>query len=697
MPQAFDQALNAELDYAEPVIFWDSCTDLAALDFDPVAGCELDLAQLLTLEGIPVPIYSWITKGGGLRLIYTSQEPFTAEEIAAVAYLSLMAKPYQSIEIKHETRHPKYEARDGTNCSEVIIRQQQFEPHHLQRWLHMYSVLDQEVQDFLESVGMQANVQYDHSHCPAAPDRASHGKPVIALEKGIFCHSCEAYGLTLGSTRPGFFPYTHLCGSRGSSVVYKCMEGKVHWEHARYVLADKLNITGHYASLIYTAGLLLHGHDRKTVDKVMRAGRNFIRMADRWTNLNGEIYGRDIKPILSTLPACQIGKLVDRAKVTLFEQSFDLGAYGYPSIKPVYGIKIQPQADTKITAVIQTRHLCDEGMIKFRPAYTKNRSDPWSTVEQVFPGINRRFIKLLIAARGIAEGGISMPPIIFVTGPTGAGKTFSVFLAASICGDTNTEVVWTPNTDRLRQSIIDAGGTFVTFNEVFKEAKTALQAMDFLLNLTPDSVSHYMYVGPAKMGPLPVLVLTDTELLARVKQDAQLARRLVHVHLTEPVDWEPTFKRHGLTHPSVYRCLSTVTADACNQILSEVMDEFFQSPKSFTEIAADLGFTRLANSTEANEAKLLLIRLFQQAINEAEPVEPTWKIIRRDIETPLQQLWLAVCDEDFISARRCTEVSWGKILGLTESVIFESRAHGVNKVAIRWRSIDHSKFNKELL
>jgi hypothetical protein len=36
----------------------------------------------------------------------------------------------------------------------------------------------------------------------------SHGEPVHVGEGGIFCHRCEATGLTMGTRRAGFFPTT---------------------------------------------------------------------------------------------------------------------------------------------------------------------------------------------------------------------------------------------------------------------------------------------------------------------------------------------------------------------------------------------------------------------------------------------------------------------------------------------------------
>lgn len=716
MLEAFLHALGAvNLDIYEPIIFWKSCDELAALDLDSAEGYEWTDEKLLSLEGIPTPVASWITKDNGLRLIYINQDPFTAEEIAAVAYLCLVQQtPYKSIEIKKDTRHPAYQTNDGV-CGPVYKRQQNFDPSHLRRWLRMFSATDAEAGAWLEEHGMILGGRYDHSKCPVDSGHISHGVPILVGDHGVQCFSCEARGIVAGSTKPGFFPYAYLCGTSSSSMVYKCMEAAVHWEHAKYIIESKLNIHGRYASLLYSAGLLLHSWPRELSRRVFDVGKNLIRMGDRWTNLNGETY-KEVKPVLATLPACctiKEGKfLQDKAKQTIFDQTHDLTQYGYPSVQPIYGIKIFGHylEERILSAIIQTRVLSDESMVKFRPIYRQTNkemvNDAWFHLEKVFPRLNRNYIKLLIAAKGVIEGDVGMPPMIFVEGPTGSGKSISIHLAASICGDINTEPVWTSNMERLRQAIVDARGSFVTFNEPFKEAKRQTKesalALDFALNLTPDSVSHYMYTGPVRLGRMPVIIWTDTKLPDKIRQDAQLARRIICVSLFEELDWEDRLKSEGISHPKFFRVSSEANAEACNIIVSSVIDEFFQRVITFEDIAKKLGFNRIKHSMEAEESRSIL-RLFFDAVCNS-PSESNgifrlngngWKIIRREIESDLRNIWVEICDDDFVSSRRCTEVDWRRLLNAHDTVFFECRHQGGNKVAVRFRC--GTKINKEIL
>lgn len=689
--ETFREALEIkDLDIQDPIIYWDK--NFSAVDIDVRPGYEFDQVKLLALEGIPIPTFSWVTKSGGLRLIYVDDE-FLAEEIASVAYLCLVNLiPHKNIEIKNDTRHPAYETMDGC-CGEVIERLQKFEPSHLRRWLRMFNVEDSEVKEWLISHGLEYNQRYPHSKCPLHPEKESHGDPVVVLDKGIHCFSCEALGETLGSDKPGFFPFTYLCGTCSFDAVYNCMEHGAHWGFAKFVMKSKFNIPEKYARLIYSAGLLLHQWSRTDVKKIISVCPDLIRIDDRWTNLNGELYAKNVRTALQTLPVCKKPEIL-----TAFEQSFDLTKYGYPSLQPIFGYRINPFVNGDITAVIQNRDLSADSMIRYRPAYITSRNN---RLENIFPGLNKNFLKLLIAARGIMEGSISMPPMIFVTGPTGSGKSLTIFLAASICGDRNTEVVWTKDIERVRQAIINAkAGSFVTFNEIIKETSAANSSLDFILNLTPDSVSHYIYTGPVRMGRLPVLIWTDTDLPITIQHDAQLARRIIHVQLTRQVEWEESLKAYNVRHPSYFRISSEINAQASNMILSEVIDEFFSTSIHFEDIAEALGFQRLSKSAEALERNKELVKFFSvvcRTSDEKYKEQKGWKLIRQDLATELRSLWQGLCDQNFTTSRRCSEVDWAKLLGMKEPIIFEVRPDGPQRIVVRFKNLSTDKFNQELV
>lgn len=709
--EAFAAALAVEPE-EETYVSWTGTEELCALDFDAEPGYLFDDVTLLTLleAFLPQPFMAWTTRSGGLRLMYSTCNGFRADEVAAVAALNLSNRPHRGVELKRDTRHPGGPDATGRRGGAVYKRQQNFDASSLRRYLGVYEATDLEVGAWLDRGNYVVGSRYDHDKCPVSPSGRGGRQPVFIGERGVHCFVCEADGVCAGSSRPGFFPYSFFCGRRRASHLYRCLENATHWEHARFVLDHAVDLPPQHARLIYSAGIALL-RSRDDAHRAFAVGENLVRIGDRWTNLCAESYVKDVKPLLSQLPVCTYtngdGKTkLDRGRVVLFEQAFDLARYGYPSLVPVFGCRMWPRdEDGPVTAVVQTRELSDDSVTAYRPQYVaaSNRmslDDAWTEFDRCFPGMCHELLLLLVAARGIAEGGSSMPPMVFVTGPTGASKSVTPFLAASVCGDRNTEVVWASNNDRLRQAVGDAAaaGCYVTFNEVLKEARREMRngsgPMDYVLNLTPDSVSWVAYIGPVRLGRLPVLVWTDTELPAELRTDAQLARRVVHVHLSKQLDWEPVWKREGLRHAKFFRTSSDRRAEACNAVLSHVMDRFLRPPMEFSAVAEILGFGRVSESDEAGERTDALLALFDavcgaQVVDGADAVRwkgRGWKRLDRDIETPLREAWAVVADEAFTTSRAASEVDWQKVAKLREAARVETRVHG-HRMAVRFRSI----------
>jgi hypothetical protein len=402
-------------------------------------------------------------------------------------------------------------------------------------------------------------------------------------------------------------------------------------------------------------------------------------------------------------------------KIAILEQSFDVAQYGYPFLTPVFGMRIfshflSTPDHNRVRVVVQPTELSRDNMERYRGRYVSKEhrlDNAWQTLETAFPGLNRNLVKLLIAAKGISEGGVSMPPMIFITGPTGSAKSGTSVLTASMCGDHATEVVWTNNIERVRQAINDSkqSGMFVVFNEItklsIKEKKSPVEAMDFILNLTPGSTSWKIWTGPVKLGDLPVFVFTDTNIPIEIKQDAQLARRLTHVHIADAkTDWPETLKATEVNQIDRVRIHSPIFADACNSIVSDVIDEFFSFPQTFETISAALGFAPLSMSSEAEESKASLKKFFEIVclapdISGPDSLRwsgPGWKLIVRGNDSELLSAWEQVCDPEWTDSRRCSGEDWARLLGKKTPMRFECRANGVSKVAVRFRSMEEKMY-----
>jgi hypothetical protein len=713
-----DALADSSWNECNPYIYWRDKDTLAAVDMD--VSTPIDRIERILDHLNPVPSYAWLTHGGGLRLMYTPERDFTASEVASIAILNLAAtQTYDALELKYGTRHPLY-LKDNLRCGPVLKLTQKLNDTAVSRWYRQYNATDKEALEYLANKGLELGKRYDHTHCPIAPSTSGRGNPVCVNDTGIFCFVCQAHGI-----QNGFVPYAALMGGSSGTLLLKCVEKFTHYEHARFIIENKFGVSGEVGRLAYTAAMkLYHGTDAR-IAMANTAGKNLIRFNRRWTNTNGEAY-KEVAPILETLPVSwkptPSGLKLDKSVVTILQQNFDLSDYGYPHLTPIIGCMIHGQhiqsvKTNEIPIILQTETLARDNMLKYRPRYLRHHmpiEDAWKYVEDVFPGVSRNLIYLLIAAKGCMEAAVAMPPMIFITGPTGTSKSGSVLLAASICGDNNTEVVWNPNVDRIRQAIADGRdmGSYVTFNEIIKESgKTSpLQAMDFILNLTPGSVSHKMYVGPVKLGSLPVFVWTDTEIPHDIKNDAQLSRRLTHVQLTTELDWKRTLKLSGVGRIEHFRTHSEQYADASNAILSHVIDTYFRESSTFEEIADELGYNTLLTQNDGDDYLRYFFKLVCKAPDANETEQHRWggrgwKKIQQDGGGELPQVWTALSDISttgrFTTSRKVSERDWQRVVNATEPLVCEVKPHGSTCVGVRFISAVRTKreyrVNAELL
>lgn len=718
---------------AEPVIHWQNAERLAALDVDchdrpfdkrPEPWQLLNIVASLQ----PAPALFWVTHGRGLRLVFTSAGKFTANELAACAALGVkQADPTLTFEIKTETRHPSYPNAAGLVAGEVFSQGQTNDIGAVAAWIRR-DVSDEQLESWLEEHNYQRGQAYPHDFCPVRPGVSSHEKPVYVGDYGFVCLKCGSDGIKLGSKKPGFFPYAALMPGGVPTVIRDMAENFCHWEHASFVLDDRLNLRGPVAELTYRSLLkVLHCReiDDPRVALAFSAGQNLIRLENHWTSADASTsYSNNIAEILAKLPACQFLKqdeatgvielCVDRERVRRFQERVDIRCYGYPTIVPIRGVRVYSQFldfddEQRISAVVLSKELRSPALEQFRPRYLPpsqrmSIEEARKRYELVFPGINWNYLLLLIAAKGCSEGRVGMPPLIAVSGYTGAAKSSTVAIAASTLGDRNTEVIWNPSDERFRQSIIEGSfsGSFVTCNEIIKDGakhrKGPRECLNPFLNLTPNSVSHKLYVGPVQMGQLPVFVVTEVHLPNELRESIQIARRFIHVRLNKRLFWEKSLVETGVYSADRFRLARLDFAEAANAVLSFAIDRWFRHPATLKEIAADLGFSTLEQAAPEDENENTLKRFFKAVCNAPsldgdktrQKFQGTgWKLIRKSEETELRELWTQLCTNEasgFIESERCRECDWAHELNFQQGEIcFDLASHGGSTVAVRFR------------
>ncbi len=692
---------------ADPVIVWDDITRLAVVDIDYHSIPLHQRPSYTVLDNIaanirPMPVLFHPSHGRGCKLYYVATEGFTAEEIAAAGAMSwLSADGRATAEIKRETRHPFYSRmKDG------VMQTIPSDPHcpgkqplnleEIAKW-YARQASEEAINAYLEEKGLTQGKRYSHSHCPIDPDTPSHGEPVYVGENGIFCHRCSGVGNVYGTRRtPGFIAYSSLIGGLDSEV-YDMAFHKVHWEHAKYVLNYAYRLPEKILRLAYSCALkLLHKPDNPAVSGAFNT-EAIARVGGKWmftSDQHNTTVDKNAKNIIAKLPATwnvwrsELGMYsvkTDLAKVeSIAHTKRDLTEYGYADLQPIHGMPIYgrklPYAAGVTPYPDKFLHLPSDRRPKYIPKRTPEQvKAAWDLLELSFPDIDRKFVRLLFAAKGIAESG-KQNVFISVDGVAGSGKSTTTAVVAGLLGDKHNEGQFTKDTTRLRQIVIDAmsGGSFLIIDEIFKTAtKERLsfrQALDPILTLTKKSKSHEMYVGPVSMPCNGVFVFTDIEVPQEVKDDIQLSRRLFYIKLLGRVDWVSSMLATGLDKPENFRMLSPEHAFAADLICSELSDEFFSDIRSMSELASMCGVTHLEHSKDFSDSTDMLYDLFQ-LVCDAPPLSEVdrkkvsgegFKRISNADSSDLRDTWDQLADgqsgQAWKYSRRIKEIDWALLL-----------------------------------
>jgi hypothetical protein len=697
------------------VIEWDGRAATCALDLD-FHGGEAPPSHDLRMHATrlaPQPSTYWITRSGGLRCIYHACEAFDAEELAACAAIPLsLAYPDATIELLSRTRKPPGEVFSCVQTTQIPLS-----------FGTRLTAESSSISTWLIERGFTIGERYPHSQCPKNPSERARGNsnPVVVRDDRIHCYICEADG------RGGHWSFAALAGEREQTQFKMCVDNLTHWGHARFIVEQVIQ-NPKIAKTVYRAALRMRHGDDPRIPCIFTVGEpvGLLRFDGHWGTSEGEPLGLTVASrTLSSLPAAQRveeGEVrVCADKVELMSQGIDLAKMGYPALVVVWGAQVtrhQTPPPNRVFVRLNSPALRNDAMSDRRPVYLAPgarmlEEDAWQTIERAYPGANRKAIELLIVAKGCAEHRAGLTPMLFFTGPTGAGKTGSVSLAAAICGDSVGTVPFTPNVERLRAGLFTAKkcGTFAMFDEFLKGASgskaSPVEAMETALTFTENSLSHVLYVGPVPLGDLPVCIWGDTAVPPELQSHAQLGRRIHHVSFTDEMSWEEPLRISGIIKPESLRVNGTREyLDAANSILSYIIDRHFPAPgpTDFAEVAVSLGVRKLRDSDLSHERDRAIVQFFA-LVCAADPMsgpekvrfhESGWKVVERTRDCTLTQAWKLIADIGAWESRALAESDLRKVLGLTHRAKFVARPCGPVNLAVRFIGTDCTRVNEEL-
>jgi hypothetical protein len=426
-------------------------------------------------------------------------------------------------------------------------------------------------------------------------------------------------------------------------------------------------------------------------------------------------------PLIDILPAANVVTDVGAVKVNkssayILKQPVlkaDLLARGYPHIQVVRGFKMILQyTDPQRLVVDYPAPWLQMQKSVFLPRYEPEATrmplaEAKEILESVLPGINWTYLYALLAARSANEARIGLPQHIMVTGVTGAAKTAHVFLAAGILGDVANQVQYTSDVEKFRSGLREASayGSLLLVDEFMKDSlrantkMTQDKVLDPLLNLSPSSMSHKMYTGPVALGHLGVIIWTETSVPVSLRGQAQIARRVHYVKLVKEVNWDQPLAQAGLSEIQQIRTHSVDFARACNSVLSDFVDRYLPYPRTFDDLAAELGVQKLRDSTEFDDPTEKLVELYKATIAEPQTADALflkkfpgkgYKRVDKDKgDDRLVDAWTVLANgggNDWYQSQAAMEKDWSRILGVPDSVHLDVHDdQNGHQLAIRFR------------
>lgn len=704
----FKQALDTTI--TKPtLIIWNDRDSICAVDVDyhntkSVFDDPTILFRLVT----PSPRFAWVTKSGGLRLIYLKDERTTAYEYAVLAMLCIKHHDNRaSVEFKTDTWHPKSVIK-GKKCGDVIESPQQYDDGILAEYMGSYSIDQGKIDSYLEDKGYEIGKRYTHEQCPINPTKGDKRSPVNITPRGIYCYVCSAEDRFYDGIKktPGFVPYGLLLKGNYIGLVNDCIARFVHFTQAKYILHHTLSIDMKDEQLSTLYRLLLkkrHGEGSiELIEACFNSSLGFIRVDRDWRTENNEAcqFG-DSSASLKSLPITwykdEEGKFkADAVLVEKLTKPHDLSAMGYLDLQPCIGLSMYHVFNTdpnplKVPFVYQINELSNQLYKDRTPRYlmeSERRIKPaeaYQTITNMFPGLDMRVIKLLLCIRGLNEVTDGHANFVFIRGSTGSGKTSIVQLASAIAGDNAIDIAWSNDGDDLRRRIAESRSkaTFVMFNEVIKAGKRTKEkqpaSLKFLLNLTPRETYHKLYYGPCQVGRLPVTIMTDTDIPYSLMVDVQIARRIIYLELYGWKEWDKSLKKAGMSSYFDLRLIDENLAHVSNVILSDIIDTYFLNhTPSYKDIVKDLGFCYMNETEDAKRGIIALQKFYRQWCIEkpvASDYHPKWKEAKGegwrilDLTRPENELveqWLDLSDgiEDYdrFRSERISEAAWPHVL-----------------------------------
>lgn len=594
----FEEA-NIAANGKDYVIEWDGLDSICCVDIDFAKPPTFNKLYTFACKLFCKPTYIFESRSGSAHLVYLSSGLLTAVELASVAALDIAIEyPLAKIELLCHTRNAKGELHTLTQANSVD-------------GLHNRFIEATNCADSLP--GYEVGKRYEHTQCPFLPVRAAVGNnPVVCMPNGIKCYYCNRFATfdVLAKT------------PQQPTELLVCARNFVHFEQVDSEI-ESFNLPvvarrGLYSALLKS----LHGEDDPRISMVWHpAGlKKIYRKVGYWSDENNDMIDSEKNGIVEQLPFCYAlsptGTLViDKKRLAWAKQNCDISVYGYKPFRTVAGYRFS-QLDCQQSRILQIypRYLRERSALQPRYIAEKQRvaeKDCENVIRRLFPGINVNLLKLLLIGRGVSEYDSGQLPCLAIRGPTESGKSLHCSIAAAITGDSPSRYSDQNDAQRFYEAVFANSRTSNYFlaDELFKnyiDGKNNI--ITALLQLTPETTFHELYIGQTRLNCSPFVVITETTIPISILQNEQLCRRFAYVELQKKWEISKHLEANGIIEIFKMReYIQTCDLLAIDSLLSWLTDRYFMLGKpNFLEVAKTLGFKSLRDTdTLADRDRLI--------------------------------------------------------------------------------------------
>ncbi|MCO5167631.1 MAG: hypothetical protein M9894_14885 [Planctomycetes bacterium] len=452
---------------------------------------------------------------------------------------------------------------------------------------------------------IEARYSHEHCPSDSGPTDSARD-PVIVNENGIKCFHCEAHGGDLSGRSPGWWSWRRLIRNEDAPERHEVEAARqfVHLTHARAVYGDSPAFAGLPKRIkgagpgmagdpfaLAWRGLLMLVHARALAKPGEAADKLRARVdlaCDPKIDLLREESGLWVRQARDLSGNVAGGKALEFVEVAREElrllphtagDAFKVGTAAsqliLPGFRPVRicpGYILRPDACERdgVVPVSTPRIRPCRLLTHAAPEEDEAPTDPeeyrrwlrrweplrwgwspgvalpwrvcWQILSSDFPGLNERYVKVLIDAKIAAEGGNGKPIIILVVGDTGTGKYGTLLLVVEgILGMTLGPVdlaLEGEKFDRQLGAALRSGAGAIWLDEIARVEALGSKIRSLLKMGNPfDAPVHHVNERVRTIVRAP-MVMSALNVPDAFKQAPEIDRRVQVLHLLQRVSWD---------------------------------------------------------------------------------------------------------------------------------------------------------------